>query len=131
MLCDEIVAYVFSETRAAETPNHLLSGSKGVLIVDGYAGYNGVVGEDGRPRAGCWAHARRKFFDALKTEPRAREVLDMIVLLYRIERRAADRDLFGTEVHRGMRDQLSRAIVRDIDTWVDDHRGTAVPKSPF
>lgn len=131
VLCDEIVAYVLSETRAAETPNHLLAGSQGVLIVDGYAGYNGVVGEDGRTRAGCWAHARRKFFDALKTEPRAREVLDVIVLLYRIERRAADRDLFGTEVHRGMRDQLSRAIVRDIDTWVDEHRGAAVPKSPF
>lgn len=131
VLCEEIVAYVFSETRAAETPNHLLSGSKGVLIVDGYAGYNGVVGDGGRTRAGCWAHARRKFFDALKTEPRAREVLDMIVLLYRIERRAADRELLGTEVHRGMRDQLSRAIVSDINAWVDAHRGTAVPKSPF
>ena len=30
-----------------------------------------------------------------------------------------------------MRDPLRRAIVSDINAWVDEHRGTAVPKSPF
>ena len=96
VLCEDIVAYVFSETRAGENANRLLGGTKGVLIVDGYAGYNGVVGDDGRLRAGCWAHTRRKFFDALSSAPQARELLDLIVALYRIERDAADNDILGT-----------------------------------
>jgi transposase len=131
VVCEDVVAYVFSESRASETPNHLLAGSKGVLIADGYAGYNGVVGDDGRLRAGCWAHARRRFFDALKTEPRARQMLDMIVQLYRIERDAADRELLGTDVHLEMRNELSRPVVEAIETWVDEHRGVTHPQSPF
>jgi transposase len=131
VLCEDVVAYVFSESRAAETPNHLLAGTSGVLMVDGYAGYNGVVGDDGRTRAGCWAHARRKFFDALATAPQAREVLDLIVKLYRVERDAADRDILGTDVHAQMRVELSVPVVDAIDTWVETHRDTVVPRSPL
>ena len=131
VLCENIVGYVFSESRGSETPNGLLGSSKGMLMVDGYGGYNGVVGEDGRTRAGCWAHARRKFFDALKTAPEAREVLDLIVQLYRVEHAAAAKDVLGTDVHAAMRVELCTPILERIDAWVDARRGRAVPKSPF
>lgn len=131
VLCEDIVAYVFSETRAGENANRLLGGTKGVLIVDGYAGYNGVVGDDGRLRAGCWAHTRRKFFDALSSAPQARELLDLIVALYRIERDAADNDILGTEVHGLLRTERSAGVLDRIEAWVDLHNGTVVPKSPL
>lgn len=131
VLCEDIVAYVFSETRAGENANRLLGGTSGVLIVDGYAGYNGVVGDDGRTRAGCWAHSRRKFFDALASSPQAREVLDLIVALYRIERDAAEGEILGTEVHGLLRKEQSTKVVDDIEAWVDRHDGTVAPKSPL
>jgi transposase len=131
VLSEDVVAYVFSESRAAETPNHLLAGSNGVLMVDGYAGYNGVVGDEGRIRAGCWAHARRKFFEARGTAPEASEMLDLILKLYRVERAVADRGELGSDRHGEIRDSLSRELVDKIEAWVDERRGTVLPKGPL
>jgi transposase len=130
-LCEHIVAYVFSETRSGDNADRWLGGTSGVLIVDGYAGYNGVVGDEGRTRAGCWAHTRRKFFDALALAPQARELLAMIVSLYRIERDAADRGVLGTEVHALLRKEESTKVVEAIEAWIDAHKGTVTPKSPL
>jgi transposase len=131
LLCEEIVAYVYSETRAAETPNHLLAGTVGHLVTDGYSGYNGVVGEGKRTRVGCWAHARRKFYEALSSAPQAREVLDQIVALYRVEHEAAESDILGSPAHEVLRDERSRAIVEAINVWVDGRAENTPPKSPL
>ena len=131
LLCEAIVAYVYSETRAAETPNHLLSESQGYLLTDGYSGYNGVVGDGKRARVGCWAHARRKFYEALATAPEARELLDKIVALYRVEHDAAEKSLLGTEAHEILRDERSKPIVVEIERWVDAKRGMTPPQSPL
>ena len=131
VLCEQIVAYVYSETRAAETPNHLLAGTTGSLVTDGYSGYNGVVGEGKRTRVGCWAHARRKFFEALSTAPEARELLDQIVALYRVEHDAAEDGILKTPAHGILRDERSRAIVGAIEAWVDGRIEATPPKSPL
>ncbi|HSN83373.1 MAG TPA: IS66 family transposase, partial [Polyangiales bacterium] len=131
LLCEDIVAYVYSESRAADTPNHLLAGTQGHLLTDGYSGYNGVVGDGKRTRVGCWAHARRKFFDALATAPEARELLDQIVSLYRVEHFAAERGVLGTEAHSVLRDERSLVIVDAIDAWVDERIPNTPPKSPL
>jgi len=131
LLCEDIVAYVYSETRAAETADHLLAGTRGHLVTDGYAGYNGVVGEGKRTRVGCWAHARRKFYEALSSAPEAREVLDQIVALYRVEHEAAESGVLGTAAHEILRDERSRAIVEAINDWVDGRVGCTPPKSPL
>ena len=131
LLCDEIVAYVYSETRAAKTATHLLSGTTGHLVTDGYSGESGVVGEGKRARVGCWSHARRKFYEALSTAPEAREVLDQIVALYRVEHDAADSGILGTEAHGILRDEHSRLIVTGIEAWVDARTDSTPPKSPL
>lgn len=61
-----IVLYEYQRTRAAEHPKAFLAGSKGYLHVDGYAGYNGLADVT---LVGCWAHARRKFDEALLSLP--------------------------------------------------------------
>lgn len=131
LLCDEIVAYVFSETRAAKTPNHLLAGTVGNLVTDGYSGYNDVVGEGKRSRVGCWAHARRKFYEALSTAPEARELLDKIVELYRVEHDAAEAGVLTTEAHGILREERSQVIVGEIEAWVDARKDATPPKSPL
>ena len=56
-------------------------------MADGYSGYDEVVAVNGIARAGCWAHARRKFKDALDvgTESAA-TVMNPIQRLFHIER---------------------------------------------
>jgi transposase len=131
LLCNDIAAYVFSESRGAETAHHLLADTTGHLVCDGYAGYNGVVGEGLRRRAGCWAHSRRKFHDALSTAPEARELLDLIVKLYRVEYKAAQLGHLGTDAHQMLRDEESRPVLGDIEAWIDTHTDAVPPKSPL
>lgn len=131
LLDDRTVVYVYSETRGAETAQHLLANTRGHLIADGYKGYDSVVGEGGRTRVGCWAHARRKFFEALASSPEARELLDLIVEVYRVEYEAADLEILGGPAHQILRNDKSRPLLATIDAWVDAHRKSTPPKSPL
>ena len=128
----ELIAYVFSRSRSGETPVRVLAGTIGKLLVDGYDGYNKVTLPGGRERAGCFAHVRRKFFDAQSTAPdAAKRAMDLILDLYRIERAALDADLLGTAEHLAMRQSRSRAVLDDFKAWLDAEQGRHPPKSPI
>lgn len=129
VLCKQAIAYVFDESRGGGVAQRLLGGTQGNLVADGYSAYNGVTDIEGRERVGCWSHARRKFFEAMATVPEAREMLDMIVKLYRIEHHAAENDLLGTEAHGLLRSTDSRQVVREIEAWVDERKDKYPPKS--
>ena len=81
------VLYRYSPDRKGEHPRAHLSGFRGILQADGYAGYAGLYGDGRVVEAACWAHARRKFFDVHATtkSPLAREAMDRIGALYKIE----------------------------------------------
>jgi len=129
LLSKQSIAYVFNESRSGAVADNLLAGTEGFLVIDGYAGYNGVVGQHGRTRVGCWGHARRRFWEAMNTVPEAREILDLIVELYRIEHRAAERDILGTEAHRLLRTTESKAILDKIEAWIDERADAFPPRS--
>ena len=80
------VLYRYSPDRKGEHPRAHLAGFRGILQADGYTGFAGLYGR-GVTEAGCWAHARRKFFDAhaTKQSPIATEVMQRIAALYAIE----------------------------------------------
>lgn len=61
-----IVLYEYCKARGGEHPRNFLAGFRGYLHVDGYPGYHKVAGVT---LVGCWAHARRKFDEALKALP--------------------------------------------------------------
>jgi transposase len=128
----ELIAYVFSRSRSGETPVRVVEGTIGKLLVDGYDGYNKVTLPGGRERAGCWAHARRKFFDAQSTAPAvAKHAMDLVLELYKIERAALDADLLGTREHLAMRQMRSRAVIDEFKAWLDAERGRHPPRSPI
>jgi transposase len=129
LYCDLAVIYYFSETRGSSVPLELLDGTEGYLQVDGYSAYNAVCKENGRKRVACWAHTRRLFFAALKDFPCAREILDLIVDLYRIEYRAAEQQALGTAEHLMMREQMSEPITKAIKAWLDEQEPKHPPKS--
>jgi len=59
----------FTLSRSRDGPVKFLRDYKQTLIADAYGGYDGVAVSKDITRAGCWAHARRKFVDAEKSHP--------------------------------------------------------------
>jgi transposase len=79
--------YVFAPDRKAERPATHLERFKGVLHVDGYAGFERLTGKGDIVLAACWAHTRRKFYEVAETtgSPVAAEALRRIAELYAVE----------------------------------------------
>ena len=106
-----------------------LAGYRGTIIADAYGGYDGVVVGNGITRAGCWAHARRKFVDAELTAPSiAKEAVALIGRLYDVERAAvtmpaADRLL--------LRQRESAPIADEFHEKISQWRAQLLPKHPM
>lgn len=128
---DKLITYKFSAGRSGKTPREVLGGTKGTLLVDAYTGYNPVIDVDGRQRAACLAHVRRKFFDALTTAPEAQDALDIILDIYRVEHRATEDGIVRTEAHARLRKKQSRSAMKRLRTWIDRHRDRSPPKGPL
>ena len=78
----------FTLGRGRDGPTAFLGDFKNTLLADGYGGYNGVVVSNAMRRAGCHAHARRKFVDAQAVAPAiAAEALGLYRALYAVEAR--------------------------------------------
>jgi len=116
-----VTLFDYSTSRAQDVPLRLLDGYRGYLMTDDYAGYNAVALQDGIERMGCWAHARRKFVEAQKVQPkgktgRADMALNLIGKLYGIERELkASSD---AERHEA-RQQRSQPILAQLKVWLD------------
>ena len=117
-------AYVYSEDRKGEHPATHLKGFRGVLQVDGYAGFGRLVADMGNVSqlAFCWAHARRKFYDiyAATQSPLAGEALRQIAALYEIEDEIRGQP---AEVRRRVRQQRSRPLVEAMQAWLAETLG--------
>ena len=88
---------------------------KGVLQCDGYSAYPAYAKRnEGIELSGCWAHARRKFHDALEQTPgRAGWLLRQIQHLYRIESVLREARV-GPALRQAMRSHQSRPIVERL-----------------
>jgi len=114
------VVYDFCENRAGKHALDFLKGWRGTLLVDGYAGYKQLMGE-GVQEAGCWAHARRKFFElhAANKSQIAEQALVQIGQLYEIERQGQSAT---ADERLTLRQQHSRAVIDTLHAWLLEHR---------
>jgi transposase len=127
-----LIAYVYSKTRSGETPERVLADTVGKLVVDGYSGYNKVTLPGGRERAGCLAHLRRKFFEALSTAPAgAQQGMDFILDVYRVDRAAQDAEILGTTEHLAMRQARSRPVMEAFRAWLEAEQPKHLPNGPM
>lgn len=126
-----LIGYRFSMGRAGKTPKDVLGGTTGRLVVDAYTGYNTVTLPKGRVRVGCWAHVRRKFFDALSKTPEAQTVLDSILALYRVEHEALQAGVVRTLAHRALRQNKSRPVLEALHTYLTEQQPLHLPKGPM
>lgn len=116
-----VILFDYSTSRAQDVPLRLLDGYRGYLMTDDYAGYNAVALKGGIERLGCWAHARRKFVDAQKVQPkgktgRADMALNLINKLYGVER---DLKEANDSERLSARQQRSVPILDQLKTWLD------------
>lgn len=116
-----VVLFDYSTSRAQDVPLHLLAGYRGYLMTDDYAGYNAVAAQAGIERLACWAHARRKFIDAQKVQPkgkigRADMALNLINQLYGIER---DLKAANDSERLVARQQRSQPLLDQLKAWLD------------
>ncbi len=91
--------FEFQLRRGREGPRQFLSGWEGILQTDGYQAYDGVGGRN-IMHAGCWAHSRRKFVDAVKVNPTDAEAVKMVTrmdALFVVDRHARQQQMSASE----------------------------------
>jgi hypothetical protein len=126
-----IILYEYQTSRSSDHPKKFLFGFKGYLHVDGYAGYNGLPNVT---LVGCWAHARRKFDEALKALPdtkrpaavAAQEGLEFCNRLFAIERDLKDLKPYERYLKRLER---SRPVLDAFWAWLNQLSPQVLPKS--
>ena len=124
-----VVLYMYRATRSAGFLTEMLPGYGGVILTDGFASYVKIVQLIGAVHAGCWAHVRRKFHDAMKDgSENAKVALGMIGKLYEFEGKWRDQDITGKELldHRRLH---SAPVTGNLREWLDDMSVKVVPSS--
>ncbi|MGH8148266.1 MAG: IS66 family transposase [Rhodanobacteraceae bacterium] len=113
-----IVVFDYCPSRAGHHAAAFLGHWRGALMVDDYGGYKQLFAA-GVTELGCWAHARRKFFDTWKASGSelAKATVERIGELYAIEAelRPLDDDARGRERQRLLAPKLAA-----FKTWLDD-----------
>jgi len=121
--------FEYTTSREGKWPAAWLKDFSGHLQTDAYSGYAALHGPGGAIEVGCWAHARRGFFDAKDLAPSfCLDVLKEIAKLYAVESEATARDLSPRE-RKASRAESSRAQLERVLGLLESNRQIHLPKS--
>jgi transposase len=119
----------FTLNRGREGPKEFLRDYTEVLLADAYGGYNGVVAGNAITRAGCWAHARRKFVEAEKTAPEiAREAVALLGQLFAVEKQGKD---VSVAERLALRQKQSVPVLAELRRKLLTWKEQLLPKHPM
>lgn len=121
--------YDFSMSRSRDGPQEFLQDFRGYLHADAYAGYDAIyLGSDNEiVEVACWAHARRKFYDARRNYPReAHQVLEWIGQLYDIEDRAGS---LAATARQQLRRLEAEPVLDQLEVYLAALAERVLPKS--
>lgn len=114
------VIFDFEMTRGREVPQRFFKNYGGILHTDGYAAYEKDVGNKDMIRACCWAHARRRFIDALKVQTKGHvadskveRVVALMDGLFAIDREAREQSL-SLEDRHALRQEGAPALLDEL-----------------
>jgi len=124
------VLYEWHKGRGADCLREMLEGFAGTVQCDGYGAYTSYAkNKEGIDLAGCWAHARRGFFEALEENPvLSKWMLYQIGLLYRIEAKLREKGCPAPE-REAIRRSQSAMILARIKTALRLKQPQQLPKS--
>ena len=126
-----IVLFDYDASRSGAVPKALLGDYGGHLMTDGYEGYNAVVMQNGITHLACWAHARRKFIDVQRAQPKGKTgsadvALGLMGKLYGVERDLKEiDDITQRTLERNMR---SVPVLDELRAWLDKRKNAVPPK---
>ena len=135
-----VILFDYDPSRSGSVPERLLEGWKGALMTDGYDGYNAVAAKPGVVHLACWAHARRRFIEAQRAQPKGKTgkadvAISLIGKLYAIERRIADAE---PDMRQRARESTTAALCWPNcalgwkrPCWAFRPRARSVPHSPI
>ena len=141
-----ITVFRYDPSRSQAVPTQWLTAEVNTLIVDGYKGYDSACKDYCIQRLGCWAHARRKFVDAQKLQPKASapahapylspvgkgktgkadQAIAFIQKLYLIEKQIKDDPPDQRYI---IRQQQAKPIIDKIKDWLDKSLLHVPPKT--
>ena len=132
-----IILFEHHASRAGSVAEALLAGASGYLQTDGYRAYDGVAAQLGLTHVGCFAHARRRFFEAIKalpkdqagTETAAHEAVRRIDALYALERepKAKGLDQETRERLRAARGERAAPLLQSLHEWAIARQAQLLP----
>jgi transposase len=135
--------YDYTTSRRRDGPADFLADFAGYLHADAFAGYDGIYAAGNVKQVLCWAHARRKFYDARTVQPEVAHIaVAHIARLYRVEREA--HELIGPDeldseqawlAWHGqrveLRQQHSLPLLGEFRQWLQVTEQSVLPKSPI
>jgi transposase len=138
------IVFEYTPDRTRAGPQQFLGDYQGYLQADAYGGYDGIFTSGKVIEVACWAHARRKFFDAKETDGRrGAQMLEMARRLYAVEDQAREQaaNLMASQPEaaaeqrhaliRSLRQEKSVPILAEIKTWLDAEKELVLPRSPM
>ena len=122
------MAYVYAPDRKTERPLAHLQGFRGILQVDGYAGYRALAETGQVELAFCWAHVRRRFYEIAQAgaAPIATAALARIAEIYAIEAEIRGQ---SAEARHAVRQEKTRPLIDGLKTWLDAQLAAVSQKS--
>jgi transposase len=127
-----VVIYEYRATRAASNIEDFLDGFSGYLQTDGYEGYASALKiHSDIIHVGCFAHARRKFFEASKIAKKsttAEEGIKYIKSLYRIETTLRAENLDEAEFLEQRKEKCA-PVLECFKFWLDEQNAKVLPSS--
>ncbi|MCK9275691.1 MAG: IS66 family transposase [Syntrophales bacterium] len=125
-----LTAYDFSLDRSKKRPLHFLNGYEGYVHADAYSGYDELFRKKGIIEVGCWAHARRKFDEAVSSRPKeATDILARIARLYHeVETPCAD---MKPEERCRFRQAHATPLLEGIFATLDELKPQTTPSEPL
>src|SRR5512135_1612103 len=123
------VVYDYTPRRTRDGPEQFLKGFRGYLQADAFSGYDRMCAGPDVIEVACWAHVRRKFFEARTSAPMlAHTALARIRQLYAVEGAA---EALSAEDRRALRQRNSVSLLVAFGEWLTEQGRHVLPKSPI
>lgn len=124
-----IIIYQYHPSRSGEIAKDFIGDYQGYVQTDGYGGYNFLKDRNGIIHVGCWAHARRKFMEAVKARKlnkkksgqkvgSAEIALSYIRKLYAVESHADEKEYTDDQRYE-LRREKAKPVLDEFKAWLD------------
>lgn len=127
----KLVLFDYQPGRGALYPQAMLHKFKGYLQSDGYDAYETFDKIEGITTLCCWAHARRKFYEAKDYDnSNAETILEQIQQLYKIEAHCRDEG-FTPEQIKSYRQENALPVLKELEQLLKELLIKSLPSSPL